>query len=155
MSNREEFEVWYMDNWGFTEDNLETLFERSPDCHNNYYWLGVRLAHHAWLAATQQIEAKCAALAAEVQAVKTMNDCLSEELRGYESDGAFEGPKMHLLWWKTEFPATDAILAEVRAQGVDVAIEHLINKFQGTGHIGVPVMALEWLAKELLKGVQS
>lgn len=52
-------------------------------------------------------------------------------------------------------PATDAFLAEVRAQGVDVAIEHLINKFEGTGHIGVPVMALEWLAKELRKGVQS
>ena len=51
--------------------------------------------------------------------------------------------------------ATDAFLAEVRAQGVDVAIEHLINKFEGTGRIGVPVMALEWLAKELRKGVQS
>ncbi|MGJ3447071.1 hypothetical protein [Enterobacter sp. PTB] len=54
-----------------------------------------------------------------------------------------------------ETPATDAYLAEVRAQGVDVAIEHLINKFEGTGRIGVPVMALEWLAKELRKGVQS
>lgn len=52
-------------------------------------------------------------------------------------------------------PATDAFLAEVRAQGVDVAIEHLINKFEGTGRIGVPVMALEWLAKELRKGAQS
>lgn len=54
-----------------------------------------------------------------------------------------------------ETPATDAFLAEVRAQGVDIAIEHLINKFEGTGRIGVPVMALEWLAKELRKGVQS
>ena len=54
-----------------------------------------------------------------------------------------------------ETPATDAFLAEVRAQGVDVAIEHLINKFEDTGHIGAPVMALEWLAQELRKGVQS
>ncbi|HFI7734327.1 TPA: hNH endonuclease [Escherichia coli] len=54
-----------------------------------------------------------------------------------------------------ETPATDAFLAEVRAQGVDVAIEHLINKFEGTGRIGVPIMALEWLSKELRKGVQS
>ncbi|MNP70358.1 hypothetical protein D3C76_1665810 [compost metagenome] len=46
-------------------------------------------------------------------------------------------------------PATDAFVAEVRAQGVDAAIEHLHKKFDGTGHIGVPVMALEWLAKEL------
>ena len=51
----------------------------------------------------------------------------------------------------TEAPATDAFLAEVRAQGVDAAIEHLINKFEGTGRIGVPVMALEWLAKDLRK----
>ena len=63
-------------------------------------------------------ESKCRELAAENSTIKVMNDCLSEELRGYESDGAFEGPKMHLLWWKAETPATDAFLAEVRAQGV-------------------------------------
>ena len=57
-------------------------------------------------------EAKCAALAAELQSVKAMNDCLSEELRGYESDGAFEGPKMHLLWWQCETPNHDDFLAE-------------------------------------------
>ena len=51
-----------------------------------------------------------------------------------------------------ETPATDAFLAEVRAQGVDAAIEHLHKKFEGTGHIGVPVMALEYLAAELRKG---
>ncbi|MGP1950541.1 hypothetical protein [Citrobacter freundii] len=100
-------------------------------------------------------ESKCrelAAVVAENSAIKVMNDCLSEELRGYESDGAFEGPKMHLLWWKVETPATDAFLAEVRAQGVDAAIEHLSKKFEGTGHLGVPIMALEWLAQELRKG---
>lgn len=57
-------------------------------------------------------------LAAENVAIKSMNDCLSEELRGYESDGAFEGPMMHLLWWKTETPATDAYLAGIKADGV-------------------------------------
>lgn len=62
------------------------------------------------------LEARCAALAAELQSVKAMNDCLSEELRGYESDGAFDGPKMHLLWWQCETPNHDAFLAEVRAQ---------------------------------------
>ncbi|WP_302422240.1 hypothetical protein [uncultured Citrobacter sp.] len=64
-------------------------------------------------------ESKCRELAAENSAIKVMNDCLSEEMRGYESDGAFEGPKMHLLWWKAETPATDAFLAEVRASGAD------------------------------------
>ncbi len=58
-------------------------------------------------------------LAAENVAIKTMNDCLSEELRGYESDGAFEGPKMHLLWWQVETPATDRIVAGIKADGVE------------------------------------
>ncbi|MCO5780620.1 hypothetical protein [Citrobacter meridianamericanus] len=49
-------------------------------------------------------------------------------------------------------PETDAFLAEVRASGVDAAIEHLNKKFTGTGHIGVPVMALEWLAQEIREG---
>ncbi|WP_410317952.1 hypothetical protein [Klebsiella pneumoniae] len=57
-------------------------------------------------------------LAAESVQIKAMNDCLSEELRGYESDGAFEGPKMHLLWWQVEPPATDAYLAGIKADGV-------------------------------------
>ncbi|ENL1644624.1 hypothetical protein ACVYZQ_004170 [Raoultella ornithinolytica] len=58
-------------------------------------------------------------LAAENVELKAMNDCLSEELRGYESDGVFEGPKMHLLWWQVEIPATDRIVAEAEARGVD------------------------------------
>ncbi|QSB58016.1 hypothetical protein [Klebsiella aerogenes] len=58
-------------------------------------------------------------MAAENVQIKAMNDCLSEELRGYESDGAFEGPKMHLLWWQVETPATDAYLAGIKADGVE------------------------------------
>lgn len=58
-------------------------------------------------------------LVTENVAIKAMNDCLSEELRGYESDGAFEGPKMHLLWWQVETTATDRILASTEARGVE------------------------------------
>lgn len=72
-------------------------------------------------------ESKCRELAAENAAIKAMNDCLSEELRGYESDGAFEGPKMHLLWWKTETPATDDFLAEVRAQESKRVYESILD----------------------------
>ncbi|HCR9764905.1 TPA: hypothetical protein OPR05_003611 [Citrobacter koseri] len=64
-------------------------------------------------------KSKFEALAAENAAIKTMNDCLSEELRGYESDGDFDGPHMHLLWWKCETPNHDAFLAEVRASALD------------------------------------
>ena len=73
-------------------------------------------------------ESKCRELAAENSAIKVMNDCLSEEMRGYESDGAFEGPKMHLLWWKTETPATDAFLAEVRAQAHKEGAHFVANR---------------------------
>lgn len=60
------------------------------------------------------------ALAAENVTIKTMNDCLAEELRGYESDGAFEGPDMHKLWYSHSgaLPATDAFLAELRTNAI-------------------------------------
>lgn len=64
-------------------------------------------------------------LAVENVQIKAMNDCLSEELRGYESDGAFEGPKMHLLWWQVETPVTDAYLAGIKADGVEEFIGRL------------------------------
>ena len=66
-----------------------------------------------------------AQLAAENMSIKAMNDCLSEELRGYESDGAFEGPKMHMLWWQVETPATDRIVASIKAD----AKSHDLNAF--------------------------
>ena len=66
-----------------------------------------------------------AQLAAENVQIKAMNDCLSEELRGYESDGAFEGPKMHLLWWQVETPATDRIVAGIKADGVEEFVSRL------------------------------
>ncbi len=64
-------------------------------------------------------------LAAETLQIRAMNDCLSEELRGYESDGAFEGPKMHLLWWQVDTPATDRIVAGIKADGVEEFVRRL------------------------------
>ncbi|HCI7498771.1 TPA: hypothetical protein NPW84_001434 [Klebsiella pneumoniae] len=66
-------------------------------------------------------------LAAENMQIKAMNDCLSEELRGYESDGAFEGPKMHLLWWQVETPATDRIVAGIKADGAEACVRALVT----------------------------
>ncbi|HHL1769983.1 TPA: hypothetical protein ACQ29P_003989 [Klebsiella pneumoniae] len=62
-------------------------------------------------------------LAAENVQIKAMNDCLSEELRGYESDGAFEGPKIHLLWWQVETPATDRIVAGIKADAITASLD--------------------------------
>lgn len=82
------------------------------------------------------------ALVAENVAIKAMNDCLAEELRGYESDGAFDGPNMHLLWWNCETPATDSILraAEVRAriEGINYASSRLAAAYK-QGFIDKPL----------------
>jgi len=76
-------------------------------------------------------QSKLEKMTAENSTVKAMNDCLSEELRKYESDGAYEGPLMHLLWWKTETPATDAFMAEVRNEAGARAVE-LFSKTLGS-----------------------
>lgn len=107
-----------------------------------------------------EAEAKCAALAAENAGIKSaipesrdieddndnMDDVSLAEDFGFNH--AIELMRRRI----PETPATDAFLAEVRAQGVDTAIEHLHKKFKGTVLVGVPVMALEYLAAELRKG---
>lgn len=62
---------------------------------------------------------------------------------------------------RREFTAANATihnlelqLADAKAQGVDEAIEQLIKKFEGTGHIGVPVMVLESFAAQLRQGAE-
>nr|WP_254899616.1 hypothetical protein [Salmonella enterica] len=92
-------------------------------------------------------ESKCRELAAENAALKESEREFNEYCR-QECESAGD------TWVDdfTETPATDTFLAEVRAQGVDASIEHLSKKFEGAGHIGVPVMALEWLAQEIRKG---
>ncbi len=50
-----------------------------------------------------------------------------------------------------ETPATDAAIREIRAQAVDMAENHLFNKFP---NIGVQIMALQWLAKSIRAGEQ-
>lgn len=113
-----------------------------------------------------EADAKCAALAAENAGLKAAHpqpfgEDMMRALEAYEwhQDEVPETGMLDAFFIlrdsiRVETPATDAFLAEVRAQGVDAAIEHLNKKFAGTGHIGVPVMSLEWLAQELRKGAE-
>ncbi|HCQ3653115.1 TPA: hypothetical protein OKD51_005173 [Escherichia coli] len=68
------------------------------------------------------LEAKCAALAAEnaalKQSEKEFNNFCRQEYYGWEDNF-------------TETPATDALLAEVRAQGVDMARNAMIDFVDG------------------------
>lgn len=112
----------------------------------------------------EELEAKCLALAAENAGLKDFADKLDEMHNDLNGEGtgiqgraevacqqvALEAAMEEFDAIKT--PATDAFLAEVRASGVDAAVEHLNKKFEITGHLGVPVMALEWLAQKIRKG---
>ena len=102
----------------------------------------------------EKLAAENVGLKAAITAVsKTSEEC---ELNGDELKYVVEPSEFDALTdLLDETPATDTLLAEVRASGVDAAIAHLHKNFEGTGRIGVPVMALEWLAKELRQGVQS
>ncbi|MDT9789539.1 hypothetical protein [Klebsiella pneumoniae] len=51
-----------------------------------------------------------------------------------------------------ETPATDRIVAEAEARGVERAIAHLEKKFS---NIGVQIMNLQWLAYSLRKGASE
>lgn len=120
--NREKFEAWMTAEQAFHGSDFE--WDERRNCYSQF---GIHIAYKAFQSASRESEAQLTALTSQLESVvaenasvKVMNDCLSEELRSYESDGAFEGPKMHLLWWKVETPATDAFLAEVRAQGVEM-----------------------------------
>ncbi|MGL3129254.1 hypothetical protein [Klebsiella pneumoniae] len=91
-------------------------------------------------------------LAAENVQIKAMNDCLSEELRGYESDGAFEGPKMHLLWWQVETTATDRIVAGIKADGVEEFAAHLRANDNGVSVCKMIALGADDFAKQLREG---
>lgn len=53
---------------------------------------------------------------------------------------------------KKACPATDRIVAEAEARGVEKAIAHLEKKFS---NIGVQIMNLQWLADSLRKGASE
>ncbi|WP_172750817.1 hypothetical protein [Citrobacter freundii] len=146
MTSREKFEAWYLENWGHTEDDHETLFERDPDSDEEYYRLGVRMAHGAWqaseLASQQKLtdmavqlanaESKCRELAAENAALKSFGDKLYSMYKGLETSGGGFHDEQSIPYQQAALdaaisafeeiktPATDAILAEVRAQGVEM-----------------------------------
>ncbi|HHN9945799.1 TPA: hypothetical protein ACP7T4_002072 [Escherichia coli] len=93
------------------------------------------------------LEAKCAKMAAEntslKQSEKEFNDFCREEFSEWEDD-------------VTETPATDAFLAEVRAQGVDSAINTVIammNHQHPVTSKAIDIMRVH--AYQIRKGVQS
>lgn len=85
-------------------------------------------------------------LAAENVALKEDRDTLA---RYWIEDG---GDKDCAMSYCEPTPATDRIVAEAEARGVEKAIAHLENKFS---NIGVQIMNLQWLADSLRKGASE
>lgn len=106
-----------------------------------------------------ELEARCAALAAENALLKKsepapFSKLMMEALDVYQA-GADEVPELAMLsaYKKLrdglKIPATDAFLAEVRAQGVEMLREHPAIKLCSLTHV------CDEFAAQLRKGVQS
>lgn len=116
--SREKFEEWVTAEQWFHGSDFEW-----DDRRNCYSQFGIHLAYKAWLGATEQAEAKCAALAAEnAKAKSVLKQCQEYFIAGIRNEirPTNEG-YLHMICdtFADETPATDAFLAEVRAQGVE------------------------------------
>ncbi|HCI4370645.1 TPA: hypothetical protein NO682_005063 [Klebsiella pneumoniae] len=92
-------------------------------------------------------------LAAEnVEAKKIISECREYFIAGVMNRirPTNEG-YLHMICdtFADETPATDRIVAETEARGVERAIAHLEKKFS---NIGVQIMNLQWLADSLREG---
>lgn len=113
------------------------------------------------------LEAKCASLAAENAGMKTGILQASEDMEAHHDDYALfsydaDGEQMDALLRlcdaqdsiasleNAKTPATDAFLAEVRAQGVEMAMEHMQSS--GSLTFGDCYISLNEFAAQLRKG---
>lgn len=101
-----------------------------------------------YVATIAALESRCAALAAENAALKKSEVEFNEYCRRECED-------VGDTWVDdfTETPATDAFLVEVRAQGVEMAMEHMQSS--GSLKFGDCYISLNEFAAQLRKGVQS
>ncbi|HFQ7815249.1 TPA: hypothetical protein ACHS7Y_001756 [Citrobacter freundii] len=152
MTSREKFEVWYLENWGHTEDDHETLFDRYPDSDEEYYRLGVRMAHGAWQASEEDMavqlanaESKCRELAAEISRrdeifipvypdnnlMNKMTDVFHETAKIHcDEDGIFvDNAELVITSIINNYiKSDDAFLAEVRAQARNEGINYAAGR---------------------------
>ncbi|EPM7777420.1 hypothetical protein ACTQ5C_001561 [Klebsiella pneumoniae] len=99
--------------------------------------------------AYQQLAAENVAMRETIEAVRGVADN-SSGIAGWHLNGEIAQwaeilPEIDDI----ETPATDRIVAEAEARGVEKAIAHLEKKFS---NIGVQIMNLQWLADSLREG---
>lgn len=128
MSSREEFEAWLSSEYPWGNEALDKAFFSGND-DNGYYTGGDFIydgsscadalfwAWRGWQESHKQGKAKCAALAHE-NAKKSR--CLGFFASVIKSGESWTRFCQHEYNEAQETPATDAFLAEVRAQGVEM-----------------------------------
>ncbi|HHG1100081.1 TPA: hypothetical protein ACPUI0_000835 [Klebsiella pneumoniae] len=93
-------------------------------------------------------------LAAENMALKQFPEQIVQFIGGLGTSeiGSDTKEKIGLAASRIKTPATDRIVAEAEARGVEKGIAHLEKKFR---NIGVQIMNLQWLADSLRKGASE
>ncbi|WP_114264590.1 hypothetical protein [Klebsiella pneumoniae] len=97
--------------------------------------------------AFKQLAADRDAVVAENAALKSAVDHTIEWIESTNGD-----PCDVVILKGIETPATDRIVAEAEARGVEKGIAHLEKKFS---NIGVQIMNLQWLADSLREGASE
>lgn len=97
--------------------------------------------------AFKQLAADRDAVVAENAALKSAVDHTIEWIESTNGD-----PCDVVILKGIETPATERIVAEAEARGVEKAIAHLEKKFS---NIGVQIMNLQWLADSLREGASE
>ncbi|HCM2976970.1 TPA: hypothetical protein N3F12_002771 [Klebsiella pneumoniae] len=93
-------------------------------------------------------------LAAENMALKQFPEQIVQFIGGLGTSeiGSDTKEKIGLAAIRIKIPATDRIVAEAEARGVEKGIAHLEKKFS---NIGVQIMNLQWLADSLREGADK
>ncbi|EKZ6386152.1 hypothetical protein ACERQS_002309 [Klebsiella pneumoniae] len=107
--------------------------------------------------AYQQLAAENVALKSFGETLFEMHNTMNGEGTGIQGRAEVACQQVALEAAMEEFdaietPATDRIVAEAEARGVEKAIAHLEKKFS---NIGVQIMNLQWLADSLRKGASE
>ncbi|WP_421550119.1 hypothetical protein [Kluyvera intermedia] len=175
MSSREQFEAWVMTEICISKSTLEGL--RTEDGYRNSTLSGTDYNRmwNCWQAASKASEQQLAAVVAENAGLKSSRAVLSENaleacnaiasagfrheaiMRGlYASTGngnKYPKPIATLVdeaLREVKTPATDAYLAEVRTQGVEMAMEHMQSS--GSLTFGDCYISLNEFAAQLRQG---
>ena len=152
MTSREKFEQAIKARFG---DSIDYRVCKNGD--GGYMAWDMQVAWWAWQAAETDMavqlanaESKCRELAAENAALNKFitQSCYVFDGEQHEISDAYICATDGGM---PETTASDALLAEVRAQGVDAAIEHMSKLFGVTDSTVEPLRALEWLAQALRK----